>query len=218
MIDKKKELPKSFACRNTNQELWNKYIKWLDAGFNGNVNIYYGIHKEGFKTSGNYHGNIKKSYDTILSLEEWDEIVNGKQIKEEVMKTIEITRSQLEEIHNVACTSWKDTIVKFANRSAFKDTIELTDNEVNAMFAASNNIQIPVLENIFGKQTKELDFQSDNINFEVDGISVFGISNMKSDESFIGLPRANHPNSFFLNTDYNWTLADGVLTVTRKNN
>jgi hypothetical protein len=132
------------------------------------------------------------------------------------MKNYTITREQLQKIHDVACSGWQGEILKYSRRNPFGNTIEFIQEEVDAMFKASSLSQTAVLEGIFGKQTKELDFQSDNINFEVDGISVFGISNMKSDESFIGLPRANHPNSFFLNPDYNWTLDDDVLKVTRK--
>ena len=82
-----KELPKSFACTNTNQKLWDKFIKWLDTGFKGNVCTYYGFDTDGIR----YSGDTKGSFDTILTLEEWDEIVNGTQTKkEEVMKNYTI--------------------------------------------------------------------------------------------------------------------------------
>ena len=214
-----KKLPKSFACTNTNQRLWDKYIKWLNKKFNASVVgksldwPYYGISI--YEELNNY--SSEDAFDTILSLEEWDEIVNGTQTKtKETMKNYTITREQLQKIHDVACFDWKEKITEYAVRNPFGDTIEFTQTEVGEMFKAASLSQTAVLANIFGKQTEELDFVSDNINFEVDGISVFGISNMQSDESFIGLPWNTHPNSFFLNPDYNWTLDDGVLTVTGK--
>ena len=195
-----KTLPKSFACTNTNQKLWDKYIKWLDAGFEGDVNTYYGIHIDGFKTS----GNIKRSYDTIIQLEEWDEIVNSKQIKEEIMEnTHTVTRTQLEEIHNVACAAWRDTIVKYANRNPFGNTIEFTQKEVDAMFAASNNIQTPVLEGIFGKQTAEIDLSTG----EIDGKTLFG--NNRNLTKALMCVRASgkfENKAFILNEEYNWEL------------
>ena len=109
-----KELPKSFACKNTNQVLWDKYISWLNTTysekFDGDSDMYqyYGITTNGFC---DYHSSII-FFDTSISLEEWDEIVNGTQIKtEEVMKKYEIRRQELKKIHDVACNDWKEKII-----------------------------------------------------------------------------------------------------------
>jgi hypothetical protein len=201
--------------------LWDKYINWLNEKYKSGLDgdevefPYYGLDKRGDL---DIHSS-SLAFDTILSLEEWDEIVNSKQINEKVMeKTHSITRSQLEEIHNVACRAWKETIVKYANRSAFKDTIELTDNEVNAMFAASNNIQIPVLESIFGKQSKDIDLSTG----KVDGKTLFD-NNGRPNDGLICLRNCgDYKNkAFLLNDDYNWELVkdnDGYLCLipTRK--
>jgi hypothetical protein len=215
-----KTLPKSFACINTNQKLWDKYISWLN-NLNGDTlngkcpDNYYGILLSGKV----YTSFLGGTFDTILSLEEWDEIVNDKQIKEEVMKkTHTVTRAQLKEIWDVACTAWRDTIIHYANRSAFKDTIELTDNEVNAMFAASNNIQTPILEGIFGKQTAEIDLSTG----EVDGKTLFDNNGRLNKALICVRAGGNYQNiAFILNTDYNWDLVkdnDGYLCLvpTRK--
>lgn len=215
-----KELPKSFACTNTNQELWDKYIEWLNKeytwDFLGNSSHCpcYGIDKNG--KVNNYFS--KQNFDTILSLKEWDEIVNGTQTKtKETMKNYTITREQLKKIHDVACFDWKEKITEYAVKNPFGDTIEFTQTEVDEMFKAASLSQTAVLANIFGKQIKELDFKSDDINFKVDGLSVFGESNKSGYDSFIGLPSTDkYKSSFFLNIDYDWTLDDGVLTVTRK--
>jgi hypothetical protein len=215
-----KKLPKSFACTNTNQELWDKYIKWLNKKFNASVVgksldwPYYGISI--YEELNNY--SSEDAFDTILSLEEWDEIVNGTETKtKETMKNYTITREQLQKIYDVACSEWKETILKYSRRNPFGNTIEFTQTEVSEMFKAASLSQTAVLANIFGKQAEELNFKSDDINFKVDGISVFGESNKSGYDSFIGLPSTDkYKSSFFLNTDYDWTLDDGVLTVTRK--
>lgn len=140
----------------------------------------------------------------------------SKKKTEEVMKKHEITRGQLKEIHDVACNDWKERIEAFAKRNPFGDMIEFTLSEIAAMFKASDNTQIKVLEDIFGKQIEELNFVSNTVAFKVDGIDVFGISNMRSQDAFIGLPREATINSFFLNPNYNWEI-DGIeLKVTRK--
>ena len=85
----KKELPKSFACQNTNQKLWDKYISWLNVTykkwFDGNSKSwpYYGVDIKGLCDH-----NSKNHFDTILSLEEWDEIVNGTKTKTEARTDI----------------------------------------------------------------------------------------------------------------------------------
>jgi hypothetical protein len=218
MIVETKTLPKSFACKNTNQELWDKYIMSLStpsdplSGYNRGY--FYGINKYG-RVDMNTN---RDQFDTILSLEEWDEIVNSKQtqIKEEVMKTNEITKDQLKQIHDVACSGWKAKIIEFAARNPFGNTVEFTSKEVEEMFKASDNKQTKVLESIFGSQQQELDFRSNDINFKQDGIKVFGNSNDLKD-AFIGLPTlSTSKHKFFLNPDYVWKLNGDMLICTRK--
>lgn len=219
MIKEEKTLPKSFACKNTDEVLWKKYIAWLNKtygvdfiGYCSTDYIYYGI-----TICGDVDNHIADKFDVILTLEEWDEIVNGKQeTKIEVMnKTIK--KSDLKKIYDVACSTWQGKIEKLANRNAFGDTVELTQSEIDEMFKAADSSQTRVLEEVFGKQLKELDFRSDDINLKVDGLPVFGGKNVPSREAFIGLPyEENMKSSFYLNPNYNWTLKNNKLTVTKK--
>lgn len=203
-----KTLPKSFACTNTNQVLWNKYIKWLDGGFSGDVNTYYGINKSGDKFSCNYD-RLDEFFDTILSLEEWDEIVNGTQIKtketEEVMKKYYISRGQLKEIHDVACSGWKTTIELYSRRNPFADMIEFTQTEVDEMFKAATLDQTPVLEGIFGKQTREIDLSTGH----VDGLKLFikGEGGTIDDTLMRVRSRCEYKNkAFLLNDQFDWKI------------
>ena len=201
-----KELPKSFGCTNTNQELWDKFISWLnkehDKDFTG-ISVfcpYYGISING--EVDNY--SSKHCFDTILSLEEWDEIVNGTQTKkEETMKNYTITREQLKKIYDVACFDWKEKITEYAGRNPFGDTIEFTQTEVGEMFKAASLSQTAVLANIFGKQTNEIDLST---NF-VDGNGLFNNNgNLDNALMCVRLSGEYENKAFVLNNEYNWEL------------
>lgn len=199
-----KTLPKSFACTNTNQELWDKYIKWLNkehnGGFNGSQFNYYGIERNGCK----YCCDSKDLYDTILSLEEWDEIVNRTETKkEETMKNYTITREQLKKIYDVACGGWKEKITEYAGRNPFGDTIAFTQTEVDEMFKAASLSQTAVLANIFGKQTHEIDLST---GF-VDGNGLFSNNGNLTYALMCVRTVGNYANkAFVLNGEYNWEL------------
>jgi hypothetical protein len=215
--EKVKTLPKSFACKNTNEVLWKKYIAWLNKTYGKNFEgisriwKYYGIDKNGLLDF-----DDKGFFGVILSLEEWDEIVNETKTETKVMnKTVK--KSDLKKIYDVACLTWQGKIEKLAARNTFGDDVELTQSEIDEMFKAADSSQNKVLEEVFGKQQKGLDFRSDDINLKVDGIPVFSGKNTPSREAFIGLPYdADKKDSFYLNPNYNWTLKNNKLTITRK--
>lgn len=130
---------------------------------------------------------------------------------------MEIKKSELEKIHNVACSTWRGKIKEMANRNAFGDSVDLTQEEIDIMFRAATPPQAEVLEGVFGKQNKEIDLLSEDINHIVDGLPVFGGSNLSTSSALIGLPKwENGKNKFYLNPNYNWELEDGRLIVTRK--
>lgn len=130
---------------------------------------------------------------------------------------MEIKKSELEKIHNVACSTWQVKIKEMANRNAFGDSVELTQEEVDIMFRASTKSQREVLEQVFGKRNKEIDLFSRDINHIVDGLPVFGCSLLASTDSLIGLPLSDSSgNVFYLNPNYNWELKDTTLIITRK--
>ncbi len=211
-----KTLPTSFACKNTDEALWKKYIAWLNKtygkNFEGTSSIwkYYGIDKNGLLDF-----DDKEFFGVIISLEEWDEIVNGTKTETKTMnKTVK--KSDLKKIYDVACLTWQGKIEKLAARNTFGDDVELTQSEIDEMFKAADSSQTKVLEEVFGKQQKGLDFRSDTIDFEIDGLPVFGGKNVPSREAFIGLPYdADKKDTFYLNPYYNWTLKGNRLTVTR---
>jgi hypothetical protein len=91
------------------------------------------------------------------------------------MKTQSISRSDLKQIHNVACDGWKTKIEKLASRNAFGDLIELSQAEVDEMFEASDEKQTKVLSKFFKKSTSKVD----EINSFEDACAVLEITDSK---------------------------------------
>ena len=157
-------------------------------------------------------------FDTILSLEEWDEMVNGTKTKEINMKKYTITRDQLKSIHDVACDAWKSKIQTYTLRNPFGNTFEFTQEEVGTMFKAATLDQTPVLEGIFGKQTREIDLSGGL----VDGNVLFD-NNRSLDNALmcVRLSGEYENKAFVLNNEYNWEIVDDggdnpCLVPTRK--
>jgi hypothetical protein len=137
------------------------------------------------------------------------------ELYENNMKTIK--KSELKKIHDVACSTWQGKITALAKRNPWGDDIELSQGEVDDMFAAATSGQKVVLEEVFGKQNKEIDLVSMDINHFVDGLPVFGGANLHRQGSLIELPRHfDDKNVFFLNQNYNWELKGNRLIVTIK--
>lgn len=91
----------------------------------------------------------------------------------ENMKVIYIKRSDLKQIHEIACVEWKTKIQKYGMDSPFEDKIRLTKEQVTEMFNAATKYQRPVLESIFGDFINEPDLaeikMDANQYMEVDG-------------------------------------------------
>jgi len=217
------ELPKYWVVkRDSNNPDWRKVIDYLNninSGWNGEYVIYYGF--DGSPGHGGTNGwNHIESFannPTLLTIEQFVKLTSKKQETKKEENMVKIKREQLLEIHNIACSTWKSKIEQLAIRSLFGTEIELTQAQVDEMFKAATSTQLPTLEKIFGKQHKELDFRSEDIDLEVDGLPVFGDSNMSAADSFIGLPRnEGTKDMFFLNPNYTWELDGCELIVTRK--
>jgi hypothetical protein len=133
--------------------------------------------------------------------------------KENNMKTIK--KSELKKIHDVACSAWQSKLTALTIRNPWGDDIELSQEEVSEMFAAATSVQKVVLEEVFGKQDKEINLISEDINHTVDGLPVFGVASMNAKDALIGLPKV-YKDIFYLNPDYDWKLYGTTLKVTRK--
>lgn len=86
-----------------------------------------------------------------------------------------ISKANLKAIHDVACNGWKSKIEDYAKRKPFDDEIELSQNEVDEMYNASDSKQKKVLDKFFTKPKSIMD----NVNSFEDACKVLGID--KSD-------------------------------------
>lgn len=91
MEKNKKELPKYFVIKSDlDNPLWQKYINWLNEKYNSTFEgnwegMYYGYDGNKHSTHGtDWYRDIEcfKNKPIILTLEEWDEIVNGFKLPE----------------------------------------------------------------------------------------------------------------------------------------
>jgi hypothetical protein len=69
-----------------------------------------------------------------------------------------VNKSDLGKIHNVACSTWKSKLETYAQRNPFGDSIELSDSEIDEMFAAATSSQTPVLVSILGERREKIDY------------------------------------------------------------
>lgn len=172
---------------------------------NGQDYLYYAGESDGKLMLNHQYGDTSGDYFTLEDVELYNE------------NKMEIKKSELEKIYNVACSTWQVKIKEMANRNAFGDSVDLTQEEIDIMFRASTIPQREVLEQVFGKRNKEIDLFSGNINHIVDGLPVFGCSLLASTDSLIGLPLTDSDgNIFYLNPNYNWELKGTTLIITRK--
>ena len=114
-----------------------------------------------------------------------------------------ITREQLKSIHDVACGGWKEKITEYAGRNPFGDTIAFTQAEVDTMVKAATANQLPVLERVFGKQTREIDFSTGY----VDGKVLFDTNGDLTNALMCVRSSGTYGNkAFILDETYNWQL------------
>ena len=159
------KLPKCFAIRHKPCRLWDEYINWLNENHNVNYRgdykkMFYGVNSIG-------NADILSTVSTFgegtveLTLEEWDKIVNNqtKQPMNKTVKGIDVLR-----IHAIVCTEWKNKIVNdYLHRITVSGEITFTQEEINEGFkaakTASNSSEvIALLEEVFGKQVKSIDY------------------------------------------------------------
>ena len=107
------------------------------------------------------------------------------------------------EIHSIACSSWKERIAKYLSRVDNDHEITFDQEEVDAMFRSSTPLQLPTLENIFGKQVKE-----PTLKVMADGKPLFREHPNEGLAAMIEV-RSNFEyadKAFWLHRSYNWEL------------
>jgi hypothetical protein len=144
---------------------------------------------------------IKKHYPNT-----WAIIIKEDPKQEEkVMETQKLSRQGLKEIHSVACSSWKTTLEQFGRRNPLEDYIELSQEEINIMFKACTENQLPIVS----KYLKQDDGSVDVTKFKFDGDGIL------DDKSFYIIRDREwgkyRKKSFLLSPRYNWEIKEDEL-------
>lgn len=141
-INKKWCLKGSDELRNYFKTLnKNKFTCLLDGD---NINYYYYLNNDNLW---GFNGSIRPDNYELITFEQF------KNMNKESNQTI--TREQLKQIYDVACSNWKKTLLEWANEKPFNNIISLTNKKVNNMFKASNLDQEKVLESVGLKSNKK---------------------------------------------------------------
>jgi hypothetical protein len=106
--------------------------------------------------------NLDSDYDNYkeITTEQFiTHVYNPKFKPETTMSTQKLTVpiSDVLRIHNIACAVWKSKIAtEYLPRVNSDQQIEFTQTEVDNMFKAATESQLPVLEQIFGKRSEPI--------------------------------------------------------------
>jgi hypothetical protein len=138
----------------------------------------------------------------------------NKTVMTQQILTVAIT--EVLKIHSIACSSWKSIIANaYLPRVDNAQNITFNQHEIDAMFKAATETQLPTLENIFGKQVKE-----PTLKDIADGKPLFRENPNDGTTAMIEVRIGEYSNlkdkAFWLNTFYNWELKkdnEGVLCL-----
>ncbi len=104
------------------------------------------------------------------------------------MKNQNINRDNLKKIYDIACSNWKTKLEGYAKRNLFQDDIELSNDEIDEMFNASDDKQKVVLKRFFKRPESIMDkiksFKDACNYFEVTEKSVFSSTDTKDEIGF----------------------------------
>jgi hypothetical protein len=138
---------------------------------------------------------------------------NNKTVMTQQILTVSIT--EVLKIHSIACSSWKSIISSnYLPRVDNAQNITFNQHEIDAMFKAATETQLPTLENIFGKQVKE-----PTLKDIADGKPLFRENPNGGTTAMIEVRTGGSDlayKAFWLNSTYNWELKkdnEGVLCL-----
>ena len=199
------ELPKSFCVKSCDDGIkWGKYIDWLNKTYNTDfggygVSPYYGsLEGGGWYAYGSFGTEIHID-DMIKHIDYMERhIKGGEQFHKESqltvkMETQRLSREGLKEIYSVACDEWQGKLKSFGYRNPLENYIDLTKEEVNEMFFASNDKQKSILSKYLKKE--------DDGSVDVSGcnISTNKIIDIRGSGEY-------ENKSFWLSEIYNWEM------------
>ena len=219
-----KTLPTHWVIRPTNETESAAVLTWFNANGErkyepGAEQSYYWHFPAYEPTSHCLMSRIHNDNYTQITFAEFQEhVLKENPNKSQPMTNITVKKSELEQIHSVACSTWKSKIAELTLRNPFGELIELTQTEVDEMFAAATESQTAVLVSVFGKPTKGVDLSND----EVYGLEMYR-RNGHEDNTLIAVRSRGEyrDTAFYLNSKFNWEIAkdrEGLMCLvpTRK--
>jgi hypothetical protein len=75
-----------------------------------------------------------------------------------VFKKLTVKVTEVLKIHEVACSTWKETISSYLSRIDKDQNITFFPEEIKCMFKAFNINQLPMLEEVFGKEEVVIEY------------------------------------------------------------
>jgi hypothetical protein len=221
----KSNFPTKWTIRPTNETESVAVLTWFNANGErkygpGDEMDYYWHFPAYEPTNHCLKGRIfNSSYTEITFAEFQKHVLKETHIKTQPMtKTYQVKKAELEQIHGVACGEWKTRIAELTLRNPFGDCIELTQTEVDNMFAAATESQRTVLVGVFGEPNTEIDLS----NAEFDGLLLFErAGNSCSTMISVRLGGELQNKAFYLNSNFTWEIKEDArgetcLVPTRK--
>lgn len=215
----KNKLPSSFCVKSDlSHPRWKEFIRWFNDRyhwhFQGTTSYgYYGIDADGSVVCYTHTTGFKNIY----SIDEFFNMIEEKPTEEVVSHWTFVPKTDLKKIYDVACNTWKEKIVKYAEREPFDTHSRLSVEEVDEMFNAATKDQKVVLEAVFGTRDKSIDLSQWKLSELGKGFhDAYNRSGL-----FIRSYGEYENKAFWLNTSYNWEFktdvgGDTLLVPTRK--
>ena len=115
------------------------------------------------------------------------------------METQILSRQGLKEIHAIACPNWKEVLEHYGSRNLLENYVELTQNEVDKMFAACTQEQLPIVSKYLKQDDVSIDLSKCTIRDRhfVDNLDFCTILAIRESGEYKN-------KSFYLSDDYNW--------------
>jgi hypothetical protein len=96
---------------------------------------------------------------------QWAKIISKPNETEKVMEKQTLTREQVKEIYDIACSDWKKIIDKYVldNTGTFSNEVTFDNEMVIKMFNAATETQRPVLKRLFKEPELQIKFNPSNV-------------------------------------------------------
>jgi hypothetical protein len=147
-----------------------------------------------------------------LDVEEMEAVEPEIQEVMEEIKTQKLSRQGLKEIHGVACSNWKNTLLEYGRRNPLEDYVEFSQREVEAIFKACTPEQLPIVS----KHLKQA-----SIKYLIKGIDDAQLNAVSNRLIKVRVGGEYERASFTLNDSFDWEIKEDsfgykCLVPTRK--